>query len=379
MRRNKINPRENWQQKVEQWGLVFHTEQGQTYWNESACYEFTAAEIEQIETATKELHQMCLKAVDHIIEHKEYEPFKIPPNAIPRIEESWELEPPTLYGRFDLVFDGTHPPKMLEYNADTPTSLLEAAVIQWKWLDEVHPDRDQFNLIWESLVNQWNWLKENNKLLSNKIHFGFSDLIEDEMTVAVLRDTAHEAGLQTEALLMEQIGWHEKGKQFVDLNNKPIQNLFKLYPWEWIVNEEFGQLALTNFQQTHWIEPIWKMLLSNKALLPKLYELFPNSPYLLPAYLDGPREMNDYVKKPLLGREGANVTIVAGDQSIEQGGEYGDEGFVFQQFIEIPNFEGNHPVIGSWVIGEDPAGIGIRETDGLITDNLARFVPHWFM
>lgn len=379
MFRHQIEPRENWQQKVEQWGLVFHTEPDQVYWNESACYEFSSAEIEVIETATRELHQMCLQAVEHTIQTKQYDRFGIPPHVIPRIEEAWELEPPTLYGRFDLVFDGSHPPKMLEYNADTPTSLLEAAVIQWKWLDDLHPERDQFNLIWEGLVNQWKWLIQNQKLLSNKVHFGFSDLIEDEMTIAVLRDTAHEAGLLTDALLMEQIGWNDRAKVFVDLNNQPILNLFKLYPWEWIVSEEFGHLALANLDRTLWIEPIWKMLLSNKALLVTLHELFPNSPYLLPSYLDGPQDMTHYVKKPLLGREGSNVTIVAGEDSIEQGGDYGAEGYVYQQYIEIPNFDGNHPVIGSWVVGEDPVGIGIRETDGPITDNLARFVPHWFV
>jgi glutathionylspermidine synthase len=379
MLRQPIVPRENWQQKVEQWGLVFHTEPGQVYWNESACYQFTSAEIEVIESATRELHQMCLQAVEHTIHTKQYERFNIPPHVIPRIEESWELEPPTLYGRFDLVYDGHHPPKMLEYNADTPTSLLEAAVIQWKWLDDLHPERDQFNLIWEGLVNQWKWLIENQKLLSNKVHFGFSDLVEDEMTIAVLRDTAHEAGLLTDALLMEQVGWNDKSKVFVDLNDQPILNFFKLYPWEWIVSEEFGHLALANLHRTQWIEPVWKMLLSNKALLATLYELYPNSPYLLPSFLDGPREMQRYVKKPLLGREGANVTIVADEFSIEQDGDYGSEGFVYQEFIEIPNFDGNHPVIGSWVVGEDPVGIGIRETDGLITDNLARFVPHWFV
>jgi glutathionylspermidine synthase len=125
--------------------------------------------------------------------------------------------------------------------------------------------------------------------------------------------------------------------------------------------------------RTQWIEPIWKMILSNKALLAILWELNPGSPYLLPSFLDSPRYLSQWVKKPLLGREGANVTI-NGLESSE--GEYGTGRFVYQEYVPLPSFDGAHPVIGSWVVGTESRGIGIRETDNLITDNLARFVPH---
>lgn len=379
MRRNPIAPRQDWQRKVEQAGLVFHTEQGTPYWNESAYYSFTEFEIDELEKATIKLHEMCMNAVEHVITTRRYEPFGLNPRTIEAVEWAWENEPPALYGRFDFVYDGFHPPKLLEYNADTPTSLLEAAVIQWKWLQEVEPEKDQFNSIWETLVNQWVWLKENKKLLGSQIHFGHGDLWEDELTVAVLRDTAHEAGLATQSILMQDIGWHNEKKWFVDLDGMKIWTIFKLYPWEWMVNEEFGALALTHLQETQWIEPVWKMILTNKALLAILYELYPSSPYLLPAYLDGPRGMSRYVKKACLGREGSNVTIIVGDDVLEsRDGDFEKTGYVYQEYCEVPSFDGSHPIIGSWVIGEHACGIGIRETDHLITDNLARFVPHLF-
>ncbi|MBI1332215.1 MAG: glutathionylspermidine synthase family protein [Armatimonadetes bacterium] len=379
MRRIPIAPRPNWQAKVEEWGLVFHTDEDLVYWNESAYYEFTAREIDELETATNKLHAMCLEAIDHVITEKRYDLFGFSPKVIQAIEWSWEAEPPTLYGRFDFVYDGFHPPKLLEYNADTPTALLEAAVIQWKWLQDLFPHRDQFNSIWEGLVEQWTWLKTNRKLLGSQIHFGHGDLWEDELTVAVLRDTAQEAGLATVSLLMENIGWDHARQWFADENNMKIWTIFKLYPWEWMVKEQFGDLALDNLKDTQWIEPVWKMVLSNKALMALLYELFPSSPYLLPAYLDGPRSMRRYVEKAILGREGANVTIYDGGSVVEsRGGDYAASGSLFQEYVEIPNFDGNHPIIGSWIVGEDARGIGIRETDGLITDNMARFVPHLF-
>jgi glutathionylspermidine synthase len=373
MRRLQLTPRADWQAKVEQQGLIFHTEEDRPYWFESACYEFTESETDALEIATNELHKMCIQAVEHVITNRRYAEFGIPPHAIPAIEITWEADPPSLYGRFDLVYDGNWPPKMLEYNADTPTSLLEAAVIQWKWLEEISPSSDQFNSIWEGLVDEWTWLKENKKLNGVLVHFGHCGTVEDEMTVAVLRDTAQEAGIPGKALLMEELGFDERRCRFIDLENIDIHTIFKLYPWEWMMNEGYAQQCLQTLGKTQWIEPIWKMILSNKALLAILWELFPSSPYLVPAYLDSPRSLNQWVKKPILGREGANVTINGLESS---GGEYGNGGFVYQEYIPITPFDGAHPVLGSWVIGTESRGIGIRETDNLITDNLARFVPH---
>ncbi len=61
-----------------------------------------------------------------------------------------------LYGRFDFAYDGRNI-KMLEYNADTPTGLLEASVAQWLWIEQVSgiANRDQFNSIHEDLIKRW--------------------------------------------------------------------------------------------------------------------------------------------------------------------------------------------------------------------------------
>ena len=131
MRRKSCLPRSEWQLEVEALGLTWHTHaDGSPYWDESACYVFSAAEVDALEEATGDLHRLCMQAVDHVISHNRFEEIGIPPAAIPLIQRSWQEKAPSLYGRFDLAYDGVNPPKMLEYNADTPTSLLEAAVIQ---------------------------------------------------------------------------------------------------------------------------------------------------------------------------------------------------------------------------------------------------------
>jgi len=378
MLREPRTERENYRQTIEKLGLIFHTVEGEPYWNEGAAYRFEREEIETLEQATNELQEMCLAAVEKVVSQAEFDRLGIPAKAHSVIAAAWEADPPALYGRFDLSYNGVEPPKLLEYNADTPTSLLEATVVQWHWLEEVEPSADQFNSIWEGLIGKWQSLREEGYLNSGVVHFGCMDAAEDFMTTAVLMDTARETGLEVALMQMGEIGWDHDGKCFVDPEWRKIQTLFKLYPWEWMLTDKFGDYALQTYSETQWIEPIWKMILSNKAILAILWEMYPDHPNLLPAYLDGPRDLASYVRKPFLGREGANISLHTGGEILEMEGPYADGGFVYQAFAPLPRFGDNHAVIGSWVIDGEARGIGIRESNGPITEDLARFVPHYF-
>ncbi|NVO02545.1 MAG: glutathionylspermidine synthase family protein [Bacteroidetes bacterium] len=376
MKRHKINPRENWQEKVEKIGFGFHTADS-LYWDESVYYEFSMEEIHTIEKATYKLWDKCLEAVQYVIDCKLYKKFHIPEWFIPHIEETWNNDAPAIYGRFDFSLKNGVP-KLLEFNADTPTSLFEAAVVQWYWLQDFDSSKDQFNSMHEKLVEYWKYLKK--YLYDYTLHFTcVKDNLEDLTTTEYLRDCAIQAGFTTNFVFVEDIGWSSERKEFVDLNNYSIKNIFKLYPYEWLVNEDFGKNIILDKNKTYWIEPSWKMLLSNKAILPILWSLNKYDENLLASYFDDEKFMleNSYVKKPLLSREGANISIVKNGEVIsETDGEYGEEGFIYQELCELPEFNNNYPVIGSWVIGQEAAGIGIRESDLLITGNLSRFVPH---
>jgi glutathionylspermidine synthase len=376
MHRLPSRPRPNWEQTVERQGLIYHHTQGGLYWNEGAYYQFSSHEVDELEAATNELQRIALEAGQRIIDEQRFKAFGIPDAAVDAIVWAWNAEPPAIYGRFDLAYDGIQPPKLLEYNADTPTALLEASIVQWYWLQDLHPKDDQFNSIHEHLVAKWKELKD---YCASPLYFAAAEDVqaEDLMTATYLRDTATEAGHETGALLMKDVGWDAEAKAFVDLDGKPIRSIFKLYPWEWLVHEAFGPHLLDTYRQVQWIEPIWKMMWSNKALLAVLWEMFPDHPNLLPAYLDGPRDLQRYVKKPKLAREGANMTYVS-EARIETGGDYGAEGFVYQALAPVPVIDGNYVVIGSWVVDGVSCGMGVRESDGPITDNLSRFVPHLF-
>ena len=374
MQRIPVTPRNNWQKAVESIGFGFHTADV-PYWDESAYYAFSVPEIEKLEAVTTELWELCLQAVQYVIDENLFEQFKVPAFIVPHIIDSWNNDAPAIYGRFDLCYDGKNEPKLLEFNADTPTSLFEASIVQWFWLKDFDEAKDQFNSVHEKLIDYWKYLKDN--LYDDTLYFTcVNGVLEDFTTTAYLQDCAMQGGLETEFIYINDIGWENNKSFFVDFENKPIRNIFKLYPYEWMVNETFGKNLIKDKLKTNWIEPSWKMILSNKAILTVLWTLFPNHKNLLPSYFTR-ENLKDYVKKPLLSREGTNITMVENEKLIASSvGDYGAEGFIFQELCKLPSFNGNHPVIGSWIIGQQPAGIGIRESNGLITDNLSRFVLH---
>ncbi|UCQ54033.1 glutathionylspermidine synthase family protein [Edwardsiella tarda] len=382
MKRIAISERPDWRAKASEFGFQFHTMYGEPYWCEDAYYQFTLAQIETLEETTAELHQMCLQVVEHVVDSEALlTRFQIPKHTWDFVRASWRSGQPSLYSRLDLAYDGQGPAKLLENNADTPTSLYESAFFQWIWLEDqiragkLPANADQFNSLQEQLIARFAELKSN---------YGFQllhmaccqDSEEDRGTVQYLQDCAAEAGLATEFLYMDEIGLGEKG-QFTDAQDQVISNLFKLYPWEFMLREMFS----TKLEDAgvRWLEPAWKSILSNKALLPMLWEMFPNHPNLLPAYFaDGQQPpLEKYVIKPLFSREGANIRIIENGQEIERvDGPYGEEGMIVQQYHPLPKFGDSYTLIGSWLVNDSPAGIGLREDRSRITQDLSRYYPH---
>ena len=372
MQRIQSESRPDKDQKLESIGLSFHA--WDNYWKEDVAYKFTAEQVDVLEEATQELQKMWNAAVEHVITHNRMGELGIPEAYWQAIRDSWSRKDMTLYGRFDLAYTGEGVPKMLEFNADTPTSLLESAVGQWYWMEDVHPYADQFNSVHEKLVDQWKRLPAT----VNTIHFAsVSKNEEDWVCCHYLMETAVQAGYEVRHIYIEDLGYNEETLAFVDIDDQPIQALFKLYPWEWMMREDFGPKIATS--TTKFIEPMWKSVLSNKAMLAILWELFPESPYLLPAYFK-PNGMTSYAKKPFFSREGANVELYQDGQKIaEDEGPYGSEGHVYQKLTALPEFDGKFAVIGSWIVGDEPAGMCIREDSLKITTNMSNFVPHFFI
>lgn len=381
MQRKLIQERPNWKEHAEEMGFKLHTMYGEPYWNEGVYYEFSLDEIENsIENVSQELHEMCLDIVPDILS-SEYllTQMQIPENHWELVKSSWDTaKDDDIYGRFDLLYDGEGPAKMLEYNADTPTSLYEAAAFQWVWLEDcialgyLTENSDQYNSIQEQLVEAFAKFDA-----THDFHFSsFKDVDEDYMTVEYMAWMAKEAGLTPQYIPIQDISV-STNNQFCDTSGNIIHNIFMLYPIEDMLLDDFSEyLGKSN---TRYYEPIWKTILSNKGILPILWDKFPNHPNLLPAYFEGSYtgKIRSMVTKPVYSREGSSIIINDNGnltQSKDEG--YSNNKTVIQKYHQIKTFDGMYPVIGSWIVNGTACGMGIREDKEKITQDMSRFTPH---
>jgi len=392
MQRREITPRADWMARIEAAGLAYHSGGeapkagegsggGGLWWHEGACWELTSQGVDLLDDATAELHARCLDAVDHLVNQAPEwltEWFGLPPWFAEAARLSFRRGDPALMGRMDLAFDDeagrVH---LLEYNADTPTLAIETAVAQWFWLQDVEPGADQFNSLHEKLLARFGALKA--KMGGAGMHFAaYEDVPEEWLHSTYFRDLAEQAGIPTRGLALESIGWD--GAKLRDEQGDAIRFLHKLYPWEWAIRDAFGPALAGDVAGV--IEPPWKALLSDKAILAVLHRLFPKHPHLLPCFMGRRGGMpGGWVEKPCLGREGQNVRLLRDGAALEEtSGVYaeGEARFVTQALAKLPSRDGWNAVIGSWVVGEETAGIIFREAREKIMRDGSRVVPHLF-
>lgn len=381
MRRIDVAPREGWQDIAKAEGFLFHLTDGRPYWDESAAIALTLEQVERdIEAPTDELNAMCMELVSVAVESERMmERLGIPAEHRDFVADSWYRHDPSILGRMDLAYDGKGPAKLLEFNADTPTSLYEAAVFQWKWLEDgiakgfLPKGADQFNSIHERLIAAYAKVPNDSIL-----HFTCdAENAEDYGTVAYMMDCALQAGHRPKFLDLTQIGVDALGR-FSDQDDLVIDRLSKLDPWEFLFRDDYAKHLVSS--GATFLEPAWKALLSTKAILPLLWELHRGHPNLLPAFFEDDEKaasLTSYARKPIFSREGANTTLVRDGKVVDEtDGGYGEEGYVRQQATELFSGPRGHVVVGSWIVDGQACGMGIREGAKAITRNDSRFIPH---
>ena len=391
MQKITLPERPHWRDTAKEVGFTFADMHGEPYWDESSAYRFTLRQIEDdIEDPSTDLHNMCRDAVAEIVQSQEMmERLGIPDQHRDLVADSWRRNEPEIYGRLDLAYDGKGPAKLLEYNADTPTSLYESAAFQWQWLEDqlaagVLPrGADQFNGIHEALVERFRALFDRN----TDIHFtAVADNPEDYATVEAMAWAAREAGMGAHYSDLDKLGVTKQG-QFVDAEDRVIGTLFKLYPWEDLLRDDYAR----HIQGSGclFLEPAWKALVSNKGILPVLWQMFEGHPNLLPAFFaddvaDAFGRVADqfrqaHVVKPIFSREGASISIVEGGEITEASPntDYDQHPRIVQAYAPLSDFDGFKPIVGAWIVGDACAGIGIREDRARITQDLSRFKPHF--
>jgi len=376
---------------LESIGFSWHTDIDDTSYISNEVVSIDEDEANGYYEAANELYDMYVEAAQYVIDNNLFHELDIPFNLIEIIKESWENDVHWhLYGRFDLAggIDGT-PIKLIEFNADTPTSLFETAIIQWAILKYNNLDESsQFNSLYEALKDNFKRLVTLNDDIENfdqyyeKLNWKilFSSIkgnIEEEHTTKLLQHIASEAGYQTDFSYIDEVEFGDEG---ISKDDEVFEFWFKLIPWEDIAIDE-GELAviLTDIiknQKAIICNPAYTLLFQSKGILKILWDLYPNHPLLLESSFE-PLENKKQVEKPTFGREGANVAIVNSDNSLEfkTDGEYENFKMVYQEYVEFPkDSDGNHYQAGVFYSYE-ACGLGFRK-GGVVLDNMSKFVGH---
>ncbi len=369
---------------MEEAGIDYHSsgEEGKDLllWDESEHYELSAEEVDSIDDVTRELHGLCLGAVDHAVNGEQHlltETLGLPEWMADYVIRSWRRGDPALMCRLDLaVSRDANDIRLIECNGDTPTLAIETAVAQWHWLQDTHPDADQFNSLHERLIEGFRRIA----LLTGGrgMHFAaYRSDGEEWAHSTYFRDLAEQAGIPTRPIDLGEVRWNEKAGEFRDEDENVIRFLQKLYPWEHIVEDEFGRHFARDGVGV--VEPPWKIVLSHKGLLAVLWNLHEGHPNLLEARFGPAPATGDWVEKPVIGRGGANIRLVAdGKPILATPGGYGDHSLVSQRRVVLPEQGGWHTMVGSWFAADEPCGIIFREGRTPVLGDGDRILPHLF-
>ncbi|WP_086253201.1 MULTISPECIES: glutathionylspermidine synthase family protein [Campylobacter] len=388
MKLKKIKPLDNGY--LESIGFGWHTDLDGSRYISNELVSITQDEAEAFYEATNELYDMYVAAAEYVINNDLFHELGIPFNLVDTIKASWENDVHWhIYGRFDLAggIDGK-PIKLIEFNADTPTSLFETAIIQWAMLKFNNLDEAaQFNDVYEALVENFKrlvTLQEDTSTFDEyyegwKILFSsIAGSVEDENTTRLLESAARDAGFECDFAFVDEVSFDDENGIF--WNEQNWEYWFKLIPWEMIaIDESDLALIIKNIiknQKAIILNPAYTLLFQSKGIMKILWDLYPNHPLLLESSFE-PLKGKKQVKKPFLAREGANVSIINSDGSIEiqNDGEYASGKFLYQEFADFAKDENGDSYQAGMFFAFEGCALGFRKGKDII-DNYSKFVGH---
>ena len=376
---------------LEELGFTWHTDVDGSKYVSDELIQISQDDAEAYYTATNEIYDMYVEAAEYVIENDLFFELGIPFNLIDIIKKSWENDVHWhIYGRFDLAggIDGK-PIKLIEFNADTPTSLFETALLQWALLKENNMDEEkQFNNVYEAIRENFKrliTLFDDTELFDER-YDGWKILFssiegndEEEATIRLLQQIATDAGFNTSFEYLQNVKFDEDG--IFDGDENQYEYWFKLYPWEDIAHDE-PELATTlttimENQTAIILNPAYTLLFQSKGMLKILSDLFPDSPYLLKTSfepLDGVKQ----VEKTVFGREGANTKIIDADgNALEQtDGPYDNYKKVYQEYVEFTKDEKGNKYQAGVFFAYEACGLSFRKGHEIM-DNMSKFVGHY--
>ncbi len=389
MKLQQLNPLTD--EYLESIGFVWHTDEDNSSYVANEIVQISEDEANAFYEATNELYDMFCEAGEYIVENELFHDINIPFNLIDMIKESWENDVHWhLYSRFDLAggIDGK-PIKLIEFNADTPTSLFETAIIQWALLKANGLDEaSQFNNLYEALKDNFKRIitldsdiekfDEYYEKLGWKILFSsISSSSEDINTTKLLQHIASEAGFNTDFEYIDKVEFADEG---IFAKDQSFEFWFKLIPWEDIaIDESELALILTEIikeKKAIIFNPAYTLMFQSKGFMKILWDLYPNHPLLLETSFE-PLIDKKQVEKKCFGREGANIKITNADGStdIETDGDYEGHKSIFQEYVELPTDSNGQTYQAGVFYAYEACGLGFRRGDKIL-NNMSKFVGH---
>lgn len=389
MKLQQLNPLTD--EYLESIGFVWHTDEDNSSYVANEIVQISEDEANAFYEATNELYDMFCEAGEYVIENELFHDINIPFNLIDMIKESWENDVHWhLYSRFDLAggIDGK-PIKLIEFNADTPTSLFETAIIQWALLKANGLDEaSQFNNLYEALKDNFKRIitldsdiekfDEYYEKLGWKILFSsISSSSEDINTTKLLQHIASEAGFNTDFEYIDKVEFADEG---IFAKDQSFEFWFKLIPWEDIaIDESELALILTEIikeKKAIIFNPAYTLMFQSKGFMKILWDLYPNHPLLLETSFE-PLIDKKQVEKKCFGREGANIKITNADGStdIETDGDYEGHKSIFQEYVELPTDSNGQTYQAGVFYAYEACGLGFRRGDKIL-NNMSKFVGH---
>lgn len=375
---------------LEELGFTWHTDSDSTKYIHNELVVVTQAEAEAFYEAGNEIYDMFVEAAEYVIENNLFFELGIPFNLVEMIKKSWESDVHWhIYGRFDLAGGIDNKPiKLIEFNADTPTSLFETALLQWALLKENNMNEDkQFNNVYDAIRENFKRLitLDEDRDLFDERYDGWKILFssvegddEEEATTRLLQQMATDAGFNTGFEYLNNVRFDEDG--IFDGDDNQYEYWFKLYPWEDIGSSE-PELATTlnsimQNQKAIILNPAYTLLFQSKGIMKIIYDLFPDSPYLLKTSFE-PLDGIKQVEKTVFGREGANTKILSanGDVVEQTDGEYGNYKKVYQEYVDFAKDENGAKYQAGLFFAYESCGLSFRKGSEIM-DNMSKFVGH---
>lgn len=359
--------------------------------NKDPCQYFTITESAEQELikATNELHLMYLHATDKVLKDDSLLAlFDIPKILWPRLRLSWQWRRHQMVsGRMDFCMD-ERGLKVYEYNADSASCHTESGLILEEWVKTGYrgTGHNPAEGLLEELTGAWK-----HSSARPFVHIMQDNDAEEDYHALFMQRSLMQAGFDTKILHgLGELSWDSAG-QLIDNDGRAVNCVWKTWAWETAI-EQIREVSETEYAavpirtghplgevrlidvllrpEVLVFEPLWTVIPGNKAILPVLWQLFPNHRYLL----DTDFEVNNllsktgYAVKPIAGRCGSNIDLVSHHDELldKTSGKFVDRKNIYQQLWCLPKVDGKYIQVCTFTVGGSYGGTCLRGDDSLV-------------